>query len=153
MPEPGRAIVAQELASGGSALPWTDPLGFAKRALTQARADLSAAAQLTGPVFFDRGLIDAAVALGDAGGPAYAETLGPARIYATPVFVAPPWPDIFTQDKERRHSFDDAVAEHVRITQALTDLGYATVTLPKNSPQGRVRFVLSHLKLIPQPTR
>lgn len=31
--EPGRRIVAEELAIGGSALPWDDPVAFARRAI------------------------------------------------------------------------------------------------------------------------
>ena len=61
--EPGRRIVAEELASGGSALPWIDMVAFARRALEMARQDHAAAADLEGWTFFDRGLVDAAVSL------------------------------------------------------------------------------------------
>jgi predicted ATPase len=37
--EPGRRIVKEELATGGSALPWVDGIGFARRAITMALAD------------------------------------------------------------------------------------------------------------------
>jgi hypothetical protein len=56
--EPGRRIVKEELARGGSALPWVDGVAFARRAMAIALADRAAASSLDGWVFFDRGLID-----------------------------------------------------------------------------------------------
>ena len=41
--EPGRRIVAEELAGSGNALPWVDLAAFARRALAMARDDLDAA--------------------------------------------------------------------------------------------------------------
>ena len=41
--EPGRRIVKEELASGGSALPWVDGIAFARRVITMALADRAAA--------------------------------------------------------------------------------------------------------------
>ena len=61
--EPGRRIVKEELARGGSALPWVDRVAFARRAIAIALADRAVAGSLDGWVFFDRGLIDAAAAL------------------------------------------------------------------------------------------
>ena len=40
--EPGRRIVQQELAAGGSALPWLDLEAFARRAVALALADRAA---------------------------------------------------------------------------------------------------------------
>jgi len=61
--EPGRRVVRDELASAGDALPWIDALAFVRRIIAMAQADYEAARALPGPVFFDRGLIDGAVAL------------------------------------------------------------------------------------------
>ena len=58
--EPGRRIVADEMDRGGSALPWVDPVAFARRAVDLARADREAVRGMSGWAFFDRGLIDAA---------------------------------------------------------------------------------------------
>ena len=35
--------------------------------------------------------------------------------YHRRVFIAPPWPEIYVNDPERRHGFDDAVLEHDRL--------------------------------------
>jgi len=143
--EPGRRIVAQELARGGSALPWTDLAAFARRAVEMARSDLAAARSQSGPVFFDRGLIDAAVALHHAEGVPVEETLGATRHYSDPVFLAPPWPELFATDNERRHGFADAKAEFDRLVSALRQLGYAISLLPKVPVRARLDFVLGQL--------
>lgn len=61
--EPGRRIVNQGLLGDGSALPWVNPVAFARRAVALALADRAAHSAESGWVFFDRGLIDAAAAL------------------------------------------------------------------------------------------
>lgn len=142
VPEPGRRIVAEERAGDGQALPWRNPKAFAERAVKIAASDLDKAQQTKGPVFFDRGLIDAAVALEYFGGPPLRETLGTRRAYARRVFVVPPWEAIFARDDERRHDFAAAVDEHFRIARALDHLGYETFELPRVSVRERVEIVL-----------
>jgi hypothetical protein len=77
--EPGRRIVKEELARGGSALPWVDGVAFARRAIAIALADRAAAGSLDGWVFFDRGLIDAAAALEHMTGKPMLSALGQAN--------------------------------------------------------------------------
>ncbi len=142
VPEPGRRIVAEELASEGTALPWVDLQRFAVRAVAMSKADLQATRGAEGPVFFDRGLIDAALALEVSGGPPKEVTLPDRRPYARQVFVVPPWPEKFATDAERRHSFDAAVDEYERILRALDELGYEAVLLPRLTVRERVEIVL-----------
>lgn len=142
--EPGRRIVSEELAGQRAALPWVHPRAFAERAVKVAQSDLEKAQQTEGLTFFDRGLIDAAVALEHSGGPSASEILGKSRLYARRVFVVPPWEAIFANDPERRHSFEAAVEEHSRITQALNHLGYETYELPRVSVFERVQIVLQN---------
>lgn len=89
--EPGRRIVRDAMAAGEDAvLPWVDVVAFARRALEMARSDLAAHRAASGPVFFDRGAIDAASGLEHAAGVPLEETLGATRHYDDPVFLAPP---------------------------------------------------------------
>jgi len=54
IPESGRAIIREEVASGGDALPWADRMAYAERML-----DAHEGAQaLSGPVIFDRAIPD-----------------------------------------------------------------------------------------------
>lgn len=143
--EPGRRIVKQELESSGNALPWTDMAAFARRAIEVAREDHVAASSQPGWTFFDRGLVDAAAALQYATGEAFQAELIAANRYYERVFLAPPWPEIYRADPERRHGFDDAVAEYDRLAARLPALGYEIMMLP-NVPVGdRADFILEHL--------
>lgn len=141
--EPGRRIVREEEARGGDALPWRNAAAFAGRLVEMARADLAAMAAEPGPVFFDRGLIDAAAARARLAGVPVAATLGDARPYARQVFLAPPWPAIYRTDAERRHSLAEASAEFDMLTALYPALGYRTALLPLNDVAARADFVLA----------
>ena len=147
VPEPGMRVVAAETAGDGDALPWVDMRSFAQRCLSLAQADFRNAPQIPHPVFFDRGVVDAAVALDHSGGPSFRDTLGKGRAYASTVFVAPPWSEIFESAAFRRHDFDSAVREYDRITRVLTELGYAQVELPRAPIAERIDFIRTTLKL------
>jgi len=143
--EPGRRIVQEESRRGGSALPWIDPAGFALRAIAMAAADLEVAAHASGLVFFDRGLVDAACALEQVTGTPMRKTLVGLPRYHPLVFLAPPWPEIYRTDPERRHGLEAAMAEHERLERAYPALGYEVALLPKASVAARAAFVLGRL--------
>jgi predicted ATPase len=143
--EPGRRVVREELASGGDALPWIDAVAFVRRITAIAQTDYEAARALPGPAFFDRGLIDAAVALEHLTGEAVLTDLAARYRYSSPVFLAPPWPELFVADAERRHDFASAVAEYDRLAAAYPALGYQVILLPKVSVAERLTFVLERV--------
>jgi len=140
VPEPGLRIVR-----GGGPMPWDDPAGFARAALALARQDWDWTADLPGPVFFDRGLVDAVAALQHATGETAPEALGLGARYDPLVFLAPPWPAIYAQDAERRHGFDTALDEYARLAAFYPVLGYRVVDLPRAPVAARVAFVRAHL--------
>ncbi|QOZ34846.1 AAA family ATPase [Bradyrhizobium sp. CCBAU 53421] len=143
--EPGRRIIADELASGGTALPWVDTAAFLRRAIDVALNDMAIAKFHSGWVFFDRGLVDAASALQAlTGEPALRRICSDHRYHAR-VFMTAPWPEIYVTDAERRHGFEAATAEYQRLMQALPTLGYDVINLPKISPSARADFVLAML--------
>ena len=143
--EPGRRVVAREMQSGGDALPWINGAAFAQKALALAWEDWRAAQAIAGPVFFDRGLVDAAAALAHVTGRwpegDFASAYGPV------MFLAPPWPEIYVADAERRHGFAEAEAEYHRLAAAYARLGYEAAILPKAPVADRVAFVLGRLAL------
>ena len=144
--EPGRRIVKEELATGGSALPWVDGIAFAHRAITIALADRAAAGLLDGWVFFDRGLIDAASALEHMTGKPVLTALGQANRYHRRVFLTPPWPEIYETDSERRHGLDVALVEYSRLLETYPSLGYEVFILPKARVSERADFILNTLE-------
>jgi predicted ATPase len=143
--EPGRRIVEQELASHGSALPWADAAAFARRAIDLALADRAAADHLPGWVFFDRSAIDAAAALDHLSG-GQGRHLDALPRYHDMVFLTPPWPEIYVTDRERRHGFDDAVAEYQRLLLAYPANGYDVSVLDKVAVGDRADFILATLE-------
>ena len=143
--EPGRRVAREELASGGGALPWIDGIAFARRITALAKQDYDDARALPGPVFFDRGLIDAAVALEHLTGEKVLADLAAGYRYSSPVFLAPPWPELFAPDAERRHDFAAAVAEYDRLVAAYPAIGYDVILLPKVSIAERLAFVLEQV--------
>lgn len=145
--EPGRRIVREEMAAGGDALPWANPITFAERAARMALADLAQAAERDGITVFDRGLIDAVCALERMSAPVpedIAEGFAAVR-YAPTVFLAPPWPEIFATDAERKHGLDAARTEYDHLATRLPELGYGVVLLPKLAVEERVDFVMGRL--------
>ena len=137
--------MADELRDDGAALPWVDLTAFAKRAIDLAAADKNRIADEANWVFFDRGLVDAAVALEHATGRPARQTLAAFERYHYKVFLTPPWPEIYVNDDERQHSLDEAVTEYDRLVIAYRELDYQTIIVPKVSVEDRADFVLRHL--------
>jgi predicted ATPase len=144
--EPRRRIVIEEMNNGGSALPWIDIPAFAHRAITMALADRSSVPASEGWIFFDRSLIDAAVALRHLTREPVLEQFGQTHRYHHRVFLAPPWPEIYMVDRERRHSPAVAVAEYYRLLKAYPSLGYEVSILPRVGVVERADFVLRTLE-------
>jgi predicted ATPase len=143
--EPGRRIVKRELETGGRAVPWIDALAFTRCVIATALADRETATTFSGWVFFDRGLIDAASALELLSGESVLNEINALHPYDRCVFLAPPWPEIYVSDAERRHGFAAARAEYERLERQLRELGYDIIILPKMSVAARADFVLNAL--------
>lgn len=141
--EPGRRIIAEARASGDNRnLPWVDAAAFAKCALEMSRADYVEARGLT---FFDRGIVDAAVAIAATGGDCPTASIEQMRYDR--LFLAPPWPEIYINDDDRRHSLDKALSDYERVRRAYLDAGYEPIVLPRETVQSRADFVLGNIRM------
>lgn len=140
--EPGRRIIADVRAGRGGALPWADPAAFARCAIAMSVADHEAAHGLT---FFDRGVVDAAVALQAAAGESAGAEV--ARCRYDRLFLAPPWPEIYETDADRRHGLDKALSDYDRVAAAWRDARYDALILPRVTVAARADFVLDTLGL------
>jgi predicted ATPase len=145
IPEAGRRVVRDALATGSGPVPWDDPIAFAHRVLALAQADRAAVPPEDGWVFLDRSAIDAASALASLTGARALEPFATACRYHPTVFLAPPWPELFTADTERRHSLAEAVAEHERLERDYAALGYRLLTLPRIPLSARADWLISRL--------
>jgi predicted ATPase len=140
VPEPGRRILAEERAGDGRALPWVDAAAFARRALAMSGADHEAARGLT---FFDRGVVDAAVAFAATRGAAPTAVIARNRYHW--LFLVPPWPEIYVNDADRRHSLEKALLDYERVRQAYIDADYVPVILPRDTVAARADSMLATL--------
>ncbi|MBN9551814.1 MAG: AAA family ATPase [Alphaproteobacteria bacterium] len=149
-PEAGRGIIRDQMAIGGPALPWQDRALFAELMLSwELRSWHAARAGASGPAFFDRGVPDTIGYLRLCGLPVPDHVTSAAKKfrYARRVFVAPPWPEIFIQDEERKQTPDEAERTFRKVTGVYAELGYELVPLPLAPVEERVRFVLDQAGL------
>jgi len=145
--EAGRAIVQDQVSIEGQALPWKDRSLFAELMLSWEMRSYRMAQETTGPVFFDRGVPDVLGYLRLIGVSA-AQHIRNAALkvrYNSTVFIAPPWPGIFSQDRERRQDFNEAVRTYEALVATYTELDYRLVEIPLAPVEERVNFVVEHL--------
>lgn len=146
-PEPGRQIVKEQRYIGGDGLPWENALKFVELCLSRAMFFYNTARPGERPVLFDRSLIDNVAGLQRMGyplSPALNEAVQRYR-YGRRVFMTPPWPELFAADAERRHSFEEAVAEYEFLLAAYPAYGYEVVIIPRLSVPERADFLEEQL--------
>lgn len=150
MPEAGRAIIRDQVAIGGGALPWADRAAFAELTLGWELRSWNDAQDRKGPVIFDRGVPDVSGYLRLCGLPVPAYITRAANLfrYQRRVFIAPPWREIFEQDAVRKQDFAEAQATYEAMVTVYTDLGYELVSLPLAPVAERVRFVRARMRRI-----
>ena len=114
IPEAGRSIIQDQVATGGSALPWADRSAFAELMLSWELRSYREALRQSGPVVFDRGVPDVIAYLRVSGLPVPLHMEKAAQIfrYHPRVFIAPPWKEIFAGDTERKQSLEEAQATY-----------------------------------------
>lgn len=136
-----RAVIREQVAVGGSAVPWIDAAACSNLTTARDIADFDRLSAETDRVFFDRGLMDMYGANGVAPSPALADAIR-ARRYNPRVFVFPPWREIYATDGERREDWSRMEAVFDTILRTLPALGYTPLIVPKASVEDRAAFVL-----------
>ncbi len=142
--EAGRGIIQDQLAIGGQELPWSNPAAFAELMLCWEMRSYHVALECSGMVFFDRGVPDVVgyLRLMKLDVPDYVEKAARMFRYNRHVFVAPPWQDIFSGDRERKQDFAEAVRTYESMVETYQDYGYELLEIPKMPVEYRVEFVL-----------
>ena len=141
--EAGRGIIQEQVAIGGRPLPWIDPALFAEMMLVWEMQSYRAAEQRAGTIFFDRGVPDVAGYLRPMQLPVPEHVKKASEIfrYHARVLIAPPWEEIFRQDRERKQDFGEAVRTYEALATTYAELGYQLVELPRANVEARVQFV------------
>jgi predicted ATPase len=145
--EAGRAIIQDQMAIKGRALPWADPTLFAELMLSWDIRSYRLAEQCDGPVFFDRGIPDVVgyLRLSNLPVPDHMNNATAMFSYNRMVFIAPPWKEIFRQDRERKQDFEEAIRTYEALAETYTALGYELVEIPRLPLHDRVSFILSRV--------
>jgi predicted ATPase len=144
VPESGRAIIRAQVAIGGTALHWQDRSTFAELMLDREIRSHEVHAGQEGPIFFDRGVPDLVgyARLCGLEGKDHFRRAAKLYRYDDPIFLAPPWRDIYARDSERGQDWDEAVRTFEAMRDAYAGCGYRTVELPLTAVEERVAFVL-----------
>ena len=148
MPEAGRAIIRDQVAIGGSALPWADRALFAELMLGWEMRSHREALAIASPVLMDRGIPDVVGYLTLCGLPVpdHVERAAKVHAYNRRVFLAPYWDAIFTQDAERKQDRAEAEATGRVMAETYRRLGYRIIELPLAGIEQRADFVTARLR-------
>jgi predicted ATPase len=145
--EPGRQVVKEQLLIGGDALPWENVDLFLELTISRSINHLVDAARSDRIAFFDRAIIDQVNGYRARGMEIPKHLLSAVEHfrYRKSVFMVPPWREIFANDAERRHSFEDSVAMYDALVATYEHFGYEPVVIPKTDIAARADFVLARL--------
>jgi predicted ATPase len=149
VPEVARGIIQDQVRSGGTALPWADREAYAQLMLQQSTESYWKYRETPEVTFFDRGIPDTLC---------YARLIGLSDTsqieeacrfyrYASRVFLAPPWEEIYATDNERRQDFAEAVRTFDIMANVYRECGYDIVELPRDTPSARAQFIIARIPL------
>jgi len=144
--EIARKVIRQELALESTAVPWLDIELFSDKVFAYMWAELPTY-HPSEIIFLDRAVPDIIAYLHFAQKnipPKYAHSLTDFG-YATTVFLAPIWEEIYLNDTERKESFIQAKAIEEALINTYTSLGFKVITLPKSTISKRVEFITHFL--------
>lgn len=143
----GRQVIREQVAAGGTALPWGDERAFAEAMWPREVAAHGQALASGAVMVLDRGVPDVAGFLRVSGlaVPPHIHAAARATRYNPRVFLAPFWAAIYGQDEERKQSPAVAAATEVVMRATYADYGYTLVELPRASVADRVAFVRERL--------
>ena len=144
--EPARQILSEQRLVDGRGVRDRDPRLFVELMTSRAIFEYKRMEASQAPVLFDRGVPDniAYAALFNLD---FEPGWNAARIYrySNLAFFVPSWEEIYSYDKERTMSFEQAARFGDLIRDTYRELGYTTVEVPCDSSEHRARFILDSL--------
>jgi predicted ATPase len=147
VPEIARQIIQEQVRDGGTALPWADRALYTRLMLERSVHSYQEHASDVRPTFFDRGIPDTlayARLIGLGGRQAIRRACDEFR-YASPVFLAPAWPEIYETDSERKQDFEEAQRTCLVLAETYQECGYEVLEIPRTAPKERAEFIVRSL--------
>lgn len=65
--------------------------------------------------------------------------------YSKNVFIAPPWPEIYTQDEERKQTIKEAKETYLAMLEVYKNYNYSLIELPKLTIESRTNFIINKI--------
>lgn len=145
--EVARQVIREQVQAGGTGLPWMDRRKYTELMLQRSVESYLGHISAPAPVFCDRGIPDTLC---------YARLIALSELepieaacrryrYASMVFLAPPWREIYTTDAERKQDFAEAEKTFELMMDVYRELAYEVVELPRLPPKPRAQFIISRL--------
>ena len=149
IPEAGRILVKEQIENNGGNLPQLNPMGFCNLLIEKSIEFYKQVKTLKNAkdnvIFFDRSFLDPISyyqSYAENDKDQYDYLLDQFR-FNNPILMTPPWKDIFSEDSERKHTFEDAISEYDRLKQFYPRCGYMVTDIPKASIDKRIALILS----------
>ncbi len=144
--EIGRKLVKEQLAVNGDITPWEKPQIFCELLIDKSIEAYHQAEEMETVkdqiIFFDRSFLEGVNYFQSLKIHKYDHFINELRFYPT-IFMTPPWKEIYTQDDERKHAFEDGVKEYNQLLRFYPQCGYHIIELQKICVEDRVKFILS----------
>lgn len=144
IPEPGRQIVKEQESISGKGLPWENLDHFLELALSRYIYNYNSQKEVSKYIFFDRGVIDAIQP--NCNNNSHFCSAAEKYRYNRKVFLLPPWREIYKNDPQRKHGFEDAVNEYNLLLENYSRFKYEVIIVPKGKIESRIEFILANLK-------
>ena len=139
--ESARAIIAERLDAGMSPRP--QATHFAREILRRDIEKYEKTRGVPDSVIFDRGVVEAfgSVQENESWPRLELERMLAAYPFDRPVFILPPWPEIYTVDTERDQSFQDAVNVYEKVVKWYSHCAYPLHEVPCLPVEERAKYV------------
>ena len=141
--EPAREILKEQRAAGKDGTPDRNPARFNELMLEKMISDYESNQKSDDIIIFDRGIVDVI---------AYAELLNTDNTaaikaaneckYNSHVFLFDAWKEIYTNDDERKMSFELSAGFATSVRNVYMKLGYEIIDVPFVSIAERVEFII-----------
>ncbi len=148
--EIAREVIRENQENDINIFPWLDMREYSDLVYDRMKVLYSS---LNGELaFFDRSVVDLIGYLEFSGdsAPDFYRDLALNTDFNKKVFVMPVWEEIYTNDKERKETLEEARKIDAALRNAYSSIGFELVEVPVGTVEERTSFILNHIGVVPQ---